>query len=89
MTTLTISLPESLREFVDRQVNTKGYGNVSEYFRTLLRDAQEREAEKRLEQLLIEGIESGADIEITPEYWEHKKKAILSKMRQKKSKARR
>ena len=32
MTTVTISLPESLREFVDRQVKTAGYGNVSEYF---------------------------------------------------------
>ena len=32
MTTVTISLPESLKEFVDVQVATKGYGNVSEIF---------------------------------------------------------
>ncbi len=37
MTTVTISMPESLREFVETQVRTKGYGNVSEYFRTLVR----------------------------------------------------
>ena len=39
MTTVTISLPGYLRNFVIRQVKTKGYGNVSEYFRGLLRDA--------------------------------------------------
>ena len=57
MTTVTISLPESLREFIATQVKTKGYGNVSEYFRGLLREAQEREADKRLETLLLESLD--------------------------------
>jgi antitoxin ParD1/3/4 len=48
MTTLTISLPDSLKEFIDREVQTKGYGNVSEYVRGLLRDAQNKEADARL-----------------------------------------
>jgi antitoxin ParD1/3/4 len=43
MTTVTISLPESLKAFIDRQMATKGYGNVSEYFRSLLREAQKDE----------------------------------------------
>ena len=45
MTTVTISLPETLKTFIDEQLATKGYGNVSEYFRSLLREAQEREEE--------------------------------------------
>lgn len=70
MTTVTISLPESLKMFIDEQLATKGYGNVSEYFRSLLRDAQEREEEARLEALLVEGISAGgADIELTREFW--------------------
>ena len=40
MIAISISLPDSLKTFVDAEVATKGYGNVSEYFRTLLRDAQ-------------------------------------------------
>jgi antitoxin ParD1/3/4 len=36
MSTVTISLPDSLKAFVDRQLATKGNGNVSEHFRTLL-----------------------------------------------------
>ena len=69
MTTVTISLPESLKEFIDRQLATKGYGNVSECFRSLLRDAQKEEEDARLEALLLEGLASGADIPLTPEFW--------------------
>jgi antitoxin ParD1/3/4 len=69
MTTLTISLPESLKEFIDREVQTKGYGNVSEYVRGLLREAQSREADVRLEALLIEGLTTGEDLPLSPEFW--------------------
>ena len=69
MTTLTISLPDSLKEFIDREVQTKGYGNVSEYVRGLLRDAQNKEADARLEAMLIEGLTAGEDIQLSPEFW--------------------
>ncbi|MEA2755636.1 MAG: antitoxin ParD1/3/4 [Aliidongia sp.] len=58
MTTLTISLPESLKTFIDNQLATKGYGNVSEYVRSLLREAQAKEEAARLEALLLEGLAS-------------------------------
>lgn len=82
MPTLTISLPDSLRDFVDSQVRTGGYGNVSEYFRGLLRDAREQESQKRLERLLLEGLDSGKDIALVPKHWTKKKKAILARIRQ-------
>ncbi|MGA2608530.1 MAG: type II toxin-antitoxin system ParD family antitoxin [Terriglobia bacterium] len=69
MTTVTISLPESLKAFLERQLASKGYGNVSEYFRTLLREAQAKEEEARLEALLLEGLTSGEDIPLTKEFW--------------------
>jgi antitoxin ParD1/3/4 len=69
MTTLTISLPDSLKEFIEREVQTKGYGNVSEYVRGLLRDAQTKEADARLEALLIEGLSKGEDIPLSPDFW--------------------
>jgi antitoxin ParD1/3/4 len=58
MTTITISLPDSLKEFVDAQLATRGFGNVSEYFRSLLREAQAKEEEARLEALLLEALAS-------------------------------
>ncbi len=69
MTTVTISLPESLKAFIDRQLATNGYGNVSEYFRSLLRDAQKDEEDARLETLLLEGLASGDDVPLTREFW--------------------
>lgn len=69
MTTVTISLPDSLKAFIDHQLATKGYGNVSEYFRSLLRDAQKEEEDARHETLLLEGLAGGADIPMTPEFW--------------------
>ncbi|MEJ0016179.1 MAG: type II toxin-antitoxin system ParD family antitoxin [Acetobacteraceae bacterium] len=60
MVTVTISLPDSLKAFIERQVASKGYGNVSEYLRSLLRDAQAKEDEARLEALLLEGLASGS-----------------------------
>ena len=69
MTTVTISLPESLKAFLERQLASKGYGNVSEYFRTLLREAQAKEEDARLEALLLEGLTSGEDIPLTKEFW--------------------
>lgn len=68
MPTITISLPESLKAFLDAQLASKGYGNVSEYFRTLLREAQAKEEQTRLESLLLEGLASER-IQLTPAFW--------------------
>ncbi len=78
MTTVTISLPETLKMFIDEQLATKGYGNVSEYFRSLLREAQEREEEARLEALLLEGLVSGGnDIRLTRGFWKDLKSEAM------------
>jgi antitoxin ParD1/3/4 len=78
MTTVTISLPETLKTFIEEQLSTKGYGNVSEYFRSLLRDAQEREEEARIETLLLEGLTKGGDdIPITRAFWKELKTEAL------------
>ena len=68
MTTVTISLPESLKEFVDAQLTTKGFGNVSEYFRSLLREAQAQEQEARIEALLLEGLAS-RKLPLNEDFW--------------------
>jgi len=37
MSTMNISLPETLKAFVDEQVSRRGYGTSSEYVRELIR----------------------------------------------------
>lgn len=52
---MNISLPETLKSFVDEQVSTRGYGTSSEYVRDLIRKDQDRE---KLRALLLEGANS-------------------------------
>jgi len=55
MTTMNISLPDSLKAFVDSQVSQRGFGTSSEYVRELIRSDQDRQ---RLRGLLLAGAES-------------------------------
>lgn len=49
---MNISLPDSLKSFVDEQVDRRGYGTSSEYVRELIRKDQDRQ---RLRGLLLAG----------------------------------
>jgi len=49
---MNISLPDSLRSFVDEQVESRGFGTSSEYVRELIRKDQERQ---QLRGLLLAG----------------------------------
>lgn len=52
MSRLTISMPDQMNEWVEAQINAGRYGNVSEYFRDLVRHDQERR-ESAIEELRI------------------------------------
>ncbi|HEY8515995.1 MAG TPA: type II toxin-antitoxin system ParD family antitoxin [Candidatus Binatia bacterium] len=54
-TTMNISLPDALKEFVDSEVASGGYTSASEYIRELVR---ERKAKKELDQQLLAALES-------------------------------
>ncbi|MHB1375675.1 MAG: type II toxin-antitoxin system ParD family antitoxin [Thauera sp.] len=55
MSTMNISLPDSLKAFVDEQVSERGYGTSSEYVRELIRKDQDHQ---RLRGLLLAGAAS-------------------------------
>lgn len=77
MTTLNISLPDSMRAFIDEQIAQGGYSTASEYIRDLIRQAQKRAAQEKLDSLLLEGLESGEPIEVTDEWWQEKQKRLI------------
>jgi antitoxin ParD1/3/4 len=77
MASLNISLPQSLKDYVEEQIKASGYSTPSEYVRELLREDQKRRAQEKLETLLLEGLNSGRPIDITPEYWENKRQQLL------------
>ena len=57
--TLSFSLPQSMRSYIDARVATGHYGNTSEYIRDLVRKDQADEAKARLRALIEEGLASG------------------------------
>jgi antitoxin ParD1/3/4 len=58
MTSMNISIPENLRDFVDEKVKGGGYGSASEYMRELIRSAKEKETKAaELRELLLVGLE--------------------------------
>lgn len=78
MTTMNISLPETLKAFVDAQVQTGGYSTSSEYIRELIREDQRRKLERKLAGLLLEGIESGTPVVADTAYWDELRREIES-----------
>ena len=59
-----------MRAYVDRQVDGGAYHNHSEYVRDLIRHDQERQERKRVDALLLEGLESGEPRSLTAEDWQ-------------------
>jgi antitoxin ParD1/3/4 len=80
METMNIALPDSMKHFVQDRVSEGGYSSVSEYVRELIRADQRRKAEERIDALLLEGLDSGSPIPVTPEYWEEKKRKLTERL---------
>lgn len=60
MTTMTVSIPDHMKAWVERQVSSGHYAHASDYLRHLIRRDQEREAKMaHIQTLVTEGIESG------------------------------
>jgi antitoxin ParD1/3/4 len=70
MSTVTISLPETVREFIEAQAAEGGYHSASEYVHALVREAQKRKAREKVEALLLEGLNSGEPTPMTPQDWD-------------------
>ncbi|MBK7051314.1 MAG: type II toxin-antitoxin system ParD family antitoxin [Rhodoferax sp.] len=66
MSTMNISLPESLKSFVDEQVIQHGYGTSSEYVRELIRKDADA---KHLRSLLLQGAASTAAAPVDVSYF--------------------
>jgi antitoxin ParD1/3/4 len=67
MQTMSITLPETMVEFVEEQVAAGDYDSASEYIRDLVRADQKRHAKAQLEQVLLSAMGSGENEELTPE----------------------
>ncbi|MEQ1730768.1 MAG: type II toxin-antitoxin system ParD family antitoxin [Vicinamibacterales bacterium] len=85
LTTLNISLPRTQREFVEAAAARSGCTTTSEYVRRLIHNAQRREAQEDLERKVLEGLRSGDLIEVTPEFWEQRRRELVQRLKSQKN----
>ena len=62
MTTMNISLPDDMKDWVDAQVRARGFMSSSEFIRDLIR--QQREEVEQLREMLLAGMNSGPGIPV-------------------------
>jgi antitoxin ParD1/3/4 len=78
MSTMNISLPETLKVFVDEQVSDRGYGTSSEYVRELIRVDRDR---RHLRNLLLEGGASTPGVPVDAAYFDSLRQRVKARGR--------
>jgi len=63
---MSISLPDSLKSFVDEQVAERGFGTISEYVRELIRKDQDR---SQVRAVFLKAAASPVVTEMGPTYF--------------------
>ena len=76
MSTMNISLPESLKDYVDAQVTERSYGTSSEYVRELIRHDRDRQT---LKSLLLEGAVSPIEGEMDKAWLDSLRERVRSR----------
>ena len=66
MSSVTVTLPDALRAFIDREVEAEGYANAADYIRELVRRERDR---VMLRALLMEGPDSGPPAAVDDEWF--------------------
>jgi antitoxin ParD1/3/4 len=83
-TSVTIALPEPIKIFVEGQVAAGAYGTAADYIQALIRADQKRQAQDRLEALLLEGLASESS-DMTATDWETIRREGLERIAESKS----
>jgi antitoxin ParD1/3/4 len=84
-TTMNVSLPEPLKQYVDGKVSSGIYGSASEFVREAIREKFLREQERlqagdMLRSKLLEGLDSGKPIPFTGGHFKRKKRALSERI---------
>jgi antitoxin ParD1/3/4 len=79
MPDLHIHLSQDSEAFVTDQVALGQFASPSDYVASLIESARRQAIRKCVDDLLIEGLESGPPIEVTPEYLRRKKEELSRK----------
>lgn len=82
--TLNISLPDTLRQFVEKKIASEGYGTISEYVRELIR-ADQRQRGSGFDTLIAEAYASGKPTPLTKADIEKARQTVKNRIKARKT----
>jgi antitoxin ParD1/3/4 len=85
LTTMNVSMPKEMREFVRTRMKEGGFANTSEYMRHLIRMDENQLDEETLRVLIKRSLEGGPSITMDRERWRQFSDQLAHKHRGKKS----
>ncbi|HEX6813808.1 MAG TPA: type II toxin-antitoxin system ParD family antitoxin [Planctomycetota bacterium] len=84
LTSMTVSLPASQKEYVKEQATASGCSTPSEYIRRLIHADQKVREQEALERKILEGLDSPAR-QMTAENWKDLRSALKDRLGKRKS----
>ena len=81
---VNISMPAPLRDRLTKKIEQTGsYGSTSDYVRDLIRRDLDRDEQlAHLDELITEGVKSGAPIPVTEQWWKERYAALTRHRRE-------
>ncbi len=80
-TNLNISLPPTLKQWVQEQIDRGGYGTASEYIRQLIREERRRQERVGVENKLQEALDSGEPQPVNDATWKESEKRVADRIK--------
>ena len=80
MTTINISLPDTMKAFIDDRIAEDGYSTASEYFLELVRQDQQRKEQKKLEAVLLERLQGDDWQEMSQPDWDSLRQELRARL---------
>jgi antitoxin ParD1/3/4 len=78
---ITLTLPEPLKVWVEAQAAQEGYASPAEYVQQVLRkEQQKRKRREEIEHQLLEALDSGEPVEVTPDFWEDRRRELRKRL---------
>jgi antitoxin ParD1/3/4 len=77
MTQLTIVLPDVAQAYIHEQIANGSYATVDDLITALILAENRRQDQQRLNALIRQGLNSGAPIAVTDEWWEKQREQLL------------
>ena len=83
---LSVPVSEDLDDSIRSRMAEGGVGSISEYLRHTVRQDLERADQAKLERLLLEGLESGEPVEMTDEWMQERRQALVARVAERRGK---